>query len=98
MSDVSTSLVEITADPIARTSQRQPGADRVKQDGVHSLTGKASDFALMAAVFAGAYLAMAFGDTFLLAPSRAVAAEMQDQGLLDWTGAAAHLAQFDASD
>lgn len=59
-------------------------------------TGNAVSVAL---VFAIAYLALALGDTVLLAPSRAVAAEVTPvQDHLDWVGSAAYLAQFDSSD
>lgn len=57
-----------------------------------------NDAILAIAVFAIAYLALAFGDTLLLAPSRAVAAETQEPPVLEWAGAAAHLAAFNASD
>jgi hypothetical protein len=59
---------------------------------------RASGF-LTFGLFAATYMALAAGDTMLLAPSRAAAADnSQNQAVLEWIGSTSHANQFDLTD
>ena len=57
-----------------------------------------ADISLTMALFVAAYLALAFGDTLLLAKSRAEASEIPSPVVLNWIGTSERLSQFDWSD
>ena len=64
-----------------------------KLPSMPTISGDGMGVSLALILFAAVYCALGFGDTMLLAPSRAGAADAaEEQGPLAWIGAAAHLA------